>query len=758
MEGRLPRKLAAVFYADVAGYSRLTGQDEDATHRRLREYLDLISTTVEDHQGRVMHYAGDAVLAMFDAVVDALSCAARIQQDLKSRNDDLLEERKVRFRIGVNLGDVIEDRGDIYGDGVNIAARLESLAEPGGVCISESVRTAVGNKLPLAYKFSGEQSVKNIAQPVRTYQVDFGFDGVTQTSTTAPTIDGPTRRFSILAAVVVLLVLGAGVGMWWSMEAPGIDPVGTESASLYVSDKPSIAVLPFANMSADPEQEYFSDGITDDLITDLSKVSGLFIIARNSVFTYKGTNVKVQQIAKDLGVRYVLEGSVRRVGDSVRINAQLIDTTTGGHLWADRYDGLIADVFKLQDNVTSNIVAALRVKLTPYEQELTSDRGTDSTAAYDVFLRGWEHLLRKTPDDAAKAVDFFKQALDLDPNYARAYAALAQIYWDNSLDPTFNTLVGLNTGQDDTSFASDMIAWKYLQKAHGKPLSQVHTLNARMLQRQRRFRESMEEAKRAVAVGPNDPTAYDVLIETLIYAGGALEAINLVDESIHLDPSLPAEKLFLKGLAYYTIGRLETALSSIERARAHNPKQTRYAAVQAAALAELGRIEEAEAALKEYLGGLMAVTTLNWTMYYWPFQERDTAERMANSLTKAGLLASSDPYYFVAKKDRLTSKQIKSVISNRTTIGFDRSPTSGDYELEVSRDHDAQIIRQGFLTYFRDGTTRIENDVLCDPWWEFGDYCVAIYRNSNGTQDAQNEYIFFTIASTFTFSVFDSTN
>ena len=304
MEGRLPRKLAAILYADVAGYSRLTGQDEDATHRRLSEYLDLISATVENHQGRVMHYAGDAVLAMFDAVVDALSCAARIQRDLKSRNDDLLKERRVQFRIGVNLGDIIEDRGDIYGDGVNVAARLESLADPGGVCISESVRTAVGSTLPLEYSFLGEQSVKNIARPVRTYQVVFGFDGATQIGTTTPRIVGSTRRFSILAAIAVLFVAGAGVGIWRSMETPRKDPAPNEGVPHYVSEKPSIAVLPFANMSADPEQEYFSDGITDDLITDLSKVSGLFVIARNSVFTYKGKHTKLQQIATSSKAAY----------------------------------------------------------------------------------------------------------------------------------------------------------------------------------------------------------------------------------------------------------------------------------------------------------------------------------------------------------------------------------------------------------------------------------------------------------------------
>ena len=268
----------------------------------------------------------------------------------------------------------------------------------------------------------------------------------------------------------------------------------------------------------------------------------------------------------------------------------------------------------------------------------------------------------------------------------------------------------------------------------------------------------MQEARRAVALGPNDPTAYDTLIENLIYSGHAQEAIDLVDESIRLDPNLPAEKLFLKGFAYYTMGRLQAALSNIERARSHNPQQIRYAAIQAVAFSELDRVEEAEATLKEYLAGLLTYTTLNWTMFYWPFQEHESAERMANGLLKAGMRASPEPYYFVAEQDRLTDDQIRALVSNRTMVGVDRGAAGLEDELEVSRDQDAQITRQEFLTYFRDGTSRIENNLLCDPWWEFGDYCVVIYRNRNGTPDARNEYIFFTLASTFTFSVIDSTN
>jgi TolB-like protein len=737
----------------------LVQYDETLAHQRIQDSFRRFSETIEAYGGVTHEIRGDALVAEFDRASDAVCAGIAFQADNSQVNATLEDDVRPKVRIGISMGEVVIADKTVTGAGVVLAQRLEQLADPGGMCIQDAAYQSVPKRLPFEYESLGEQEVKGFEDPVRAYRVALK-SGMPIPS---PDLRSDTRETKpvwrrVAGAVVVLLIVVGGGFAWWQSWKPAFEPASVERMAFPLPDKPSIAVLPFTNISDDAQQEYFVDGMTDDLITDLSKLSGLFVIARNSVFSYKGQQTKVQQIAKDLGVRYILEGSVRRVGDNVRINAQLIDATTGGHLWAERYDGLIVDVFKLQDKVTSNIVAALKVVLTPQEQALVGDQDTSNIAAYDAFLRGWQHLLRKTPENAVKAIAFFKRALELDPNYSRAYAALAQAYWDNSLDREFNTLVGLDTGQDDTSFVADTIAWKYLQKVRGKSLSQIHALSARMLQRQRRFDQAMQEARRAIALGPNDPSAYDALIENLIYSGSAQEAINLVDESIRLDPNLPSEKLFLKGMAYYTMGRLQAALSSLERARTHNPQQTKYAAIQAVVLAELDRIEEAEAALKEYLAGLLTYTTLNWTMFYWPFQERESAERMADGLLKAGLRASPEPYYFVAEQDRLTGDQIISLVSNRTMVGVDRGPTGLEDELEVSRDQDAQIIRQEFLTYFRDGTTRIENNLLCDPWWEFGDYCVAIYRNNNGTSDARDEYIFFTLASTFTFSVFDSTN
>ena len=392
MEDRLPRKLAAILYADVAGYSRLTGEDEDATHRTLSEYLDLISSVISSHGGTVMHYAGDAVLAQFSAVVDAMAAAVEIQNELRSKNEELSDDRKVQFRIGVNSGDVIEDRGDIYGDGVNVAARLEALADPGGICISDAVRTAVGKKLDFIYEDMGEQEVKNIEEPVRTYKI-----------------------------------------VMESKEKPDI--ASAELPALELSEEPSIAVLPFTNMSGDPEQEFFSDGITEDIITALSRISGLLVIARNSTMVYKGKAVDVKQVGREQGVRYVLEGSVRKAGNRIRVTAQLIDATTGHHLWADRYDRELDDVFKVQDEITGKIIVEMRVQIAEGEQVRLWAGGTDSVQAWEYVARGSVIFLRETREGDLEARRLAEAALNIDPDYINAtvllgYTHLCDAFWN----------------------------------------------------------------------------------------------------------------------------------------------------------------------------------------------------------------------------------------------------------------------------------------------------------------------------------------
>ena len=411
-EGVLNRKLAAIFYADVAGYSRLTGADEEGTHKTLTAYLDAISTLIEGHGGRVLHYAGDAVLAEFASIIIALRCAVEVQRGLAVRNASLADDRKVQFRIGVNLGDVIVDRDELYGDGVNVAARLESLAEPGGICISRKVLDEVRNKLDLAFEDMGEQRVKNIAEPVRTYRVRMDSDSVAGAPVAKVSGSIPWRRaappaiFMVLAVTVVLV--------WFKPWAPPVEIAVEKNMAFPLPDKPSIAVLPFDNLSGDPAQAYFADGITEDIITTLSRISDLFVIARNSTFVYKGKPVKVQRVAEELGVRYVLEGSVQRDEGKVRVTAQLIDALSGNHLWAERYDRKIDDLFALQDEITEHIVTALQIKLTAGEQMRVHRKHTRSLEAWNLLGAGVEHFYRRNKTDNARARQLFEQSVEVD--------------------------------------------------------------------------------------------------------------------------------------------------------------------------------------------------------------------------------------------------------------------------------------------------------------------------------------------------------
>ena len=367
------RKLTAILSADVKGYSRLLGEDELGTIRTLNAHKEVMANLIQQHRGRVVDAPGDNLLAEFGSVVDAVHCAVEIQKELKIKNSELQENRRMEFRIGVNLGDVVEEKDKIFGDGVNIAARLESLAEAGGVCISGTVFDQVRNKLDLGYEYLGEQTVKNIALPVRVYKVLMEPEAAGKV--VGEKEPRPTKWGWKTVAVVAVMVLVA-VGLIWNfyLRRPQIEHARVDKMVLPLPDRPSIAVLPFVNISGDPEQAYFADGMTEDLITDLSKVAGLFVIARNSTFVYRGKTTDIREVAKTLGVRYVLEGSVRRRGAEVRVNAQLIDATTGGHVWADRYDGDLKNIFAFQDKVTRNVVAALAVEFTKDYRERVARR------------------------------------------------------------------------------------------------------------------------------------------------------------------------------------------------------------------------------------------------------------------------------------------------------------------------------------------------------------------------------------------------
>jgi len=587
MKERLPRKLAAILYADVAGYSRLTGEDEDATHRTLSAYLDRISSVIESHRGQVMHYAGDAVLAKFDAVVDAMSAAVAIQSELKTRNESLPGERKVEFRIGLNSGDVIEDRGDIYGDGVNVAARLEALAEPGSICISESVRTALGKKLDLDYEDMGEQEVKNIAEPVRAYKVAMSAD----------------ERPEVTELV-----------------KPALEP----------PDKPSIAVLPFANMSNDPEQEYFADGIAEDIITALSQQKHWFVVARNSSFAYKGRNVDIREVAEELGVRYVLEGSVRRGGNRLRITGQLIEAETGTHLWADRFDGELDDVFALQDKITESVVGAIEPSLRRAEIERSKRKPPENMGAYDLYLRALPHIYAMRPDDNEQALNLLHEAIELDPNYAPALAYLAWGY-EQRLVRDWGAY-----GEDDSG-----IAVALARRAIAADRDDAHVMAAAgfvLVMVARDYEQGLQATERARELNPNMAFVSMLVGVSYLFGGDPEEALVCFEEAIRVSPSDPGAYFFytVAALAHLFCGRSAEAYDLAKKsARMYADWDTTYW-VLIPALVQLGRTEEARSAVSKFLE-LSPNSTVSRLRELLPIRNPDSLNIILDGMISAGL-------------------------------------------------------------------------------------------------------------------------
>jgi len=631
------RKLVALLSADVKEYSRLMSQDERGTIRALTAYKEAMSSLIEEYKGRVVDAPGDNLLAEFGSVVDAVNCAVEIQRELAERNAELPYNRRMEFRIGINLGDIVVEEKKIYGDGVNIAARVESLAEAGGICISGTAYDHVETKLGLEYEYLGEQEVKNIPKPVRVYRVLSYPGAAAQRVVRAKKALGKTWR-NIVVAIVAVLVVGVAVAVWhFYFRPPPMEPASVEKMAFPLPDKPSIAVLPFTNISEDPKQEYFADGMTEDLITDLSKISGLFVIARNSAFTYKGKPVKVDQISRELGVRYVLEGSVQKADDRVRINAQLIDATTGGHLWAERYDGKLVDIFALQDKVTQKIVAALAVKLTAGEQELVARKDTGTIEAYDAFLQGWQHYRRITRDDLAKAVTYLKKAIELDPNYGRAHAALAGAYW-------LSYRRGWSWKMDwpyEVKSRVPLLAHEHLEKALKSPTSLAHQVASWMLVHEPLHDEAIAEAERAIALNPNDVDNLFAMARALIFGGRAEEGADYVKKALRLDPHYPTEYLSFLGLAQFCMGQLEEAAITLERARKRNPELEAYPLV--VTYAHLGREEEATDILAQYLEEVWQGRKILWghhvgeVLTFYPFKNETHTHRFAEGLYKAGL-------------------------------------------------------------------------------------------------------------------------
>jgi TolB-like protein len=514
-----------------------------------------------------------------------------------------------------------------------------------------------------------------------------------------------------------------------------------EKPPLSLPDKPSVAVLPFTNMSRDPEQAYFADGMTDDLITDLSKISGLFVIARNSTFAYKEKSPDVRQVARELGVKYVLEGSVRRVGDQVRVNAQLIDATTGGHIWAERYDSSLTDIFTLQDRMTRKIVSALAVELTPEEEAQTATRETDNIAAYDAFLQGWAHYNRQTGEEFAKAIEFFERAIDLDPHYATASAALALTYWMGTEFGGLSKILGVSWRE------LRQRSRKYIDLAMKNPTAISYMVASPAALKQRRYEDAIEYAERAVQLDPNNAEAHRALSYALFYVNRAEEAIESANRAMRLDPGNRAIPLQYIGRAHFALRHYEQAVEFIERARDVNPKVTPHSAMLAAALAQLGRDEEARPALEKYNATWGYTPSVREVMYFWPFKDSDVARRFAEGLVKVGLPPPASGYYVLSDQEQLKADEIRALVFGRTVTGFD--PWSGE-QWWIKRDADGQSTWRGTAEKSWSGpsvdadrgASRIAGNLLCERW-EVQDFqiCLPLFRNPEGTKEGKDEYV-----------------
>jgi len=580
----MERRLAAILAADVVGYSRLMGADEAGTLSRLKALRrDLVQPKIAAHKGRVVKLMGDGLLAEFLSAVEAVKCAAAIQQAMAEREADHSDETRVRLRIGINLGDIIVEGTDIYGDGVNVAARLEGLAEPGGICLSGPAFDAVDGKLDLPFEDIGPRQVKNIAKPVRVYRLSV-----------ASRHDAPVPRLG---------------------EPPRLP------------DKPSIAVLPFTNMSGDPEQEYFSDGVTEDIITALSKLSKLFVVARNSTFTYKGRAIDIRQVGREQGVRYVLEGSVQRGGKSLRITAQLIDATTGHHVWAQRYDRAMRDLFELQDEITREVTSALQVELTEGEQARLWASGTQNLEAWEAAIQVPELLHSHRRADVLPARRLVERALRLDPNYASAWAMLGWSHWNEA----FN-------GWTETPDAALQAAVEAMERARAIDGSNPDTLAllAFLHLSLRKYDEARRLIEQAMALGPNNSFAPAVAANVEMFCNRPHAMVPLLKRAMRLCPIFPAWYLGDLAYAYLLMERCREAIATAREAIKIDPDYIYSYHVLAIAHAERDEIEEARAAAENILR-IEPKSALGAYDRSQPFQDEGLRQRMIDGLRKAGL-------------------------------------------------------------------------------------------------------------------------
>jgi adenylate cyclase len=626
---KIKRKLTAILSADVKGYSRLMGEDEELTLRTLNAYKEVMGSLIQQYRGRVVSSARDSVLAEFTSVVDAVQCGVEIQQVLRARNALMPETRRMEFRIGINLGDVIEEGDSIYGDGVNIAARLEGLADAGGICISESAYQQIENKLPLKFQYVGQHQVKNIAKPVRVYKAQIEPEAALSKLVEEKKPVGKQLSKAALAIVAVVVIAGAVILYQFVLRPshPRTEVASKEKMAFPLPDEPSIAVLPFVNMSKDPEQEFLCDGMTEDIITALSKVPGLFVIARNSTFTFKGKPVEVKQVSEKLGVRYVLEGSLQRSGDRVRVTAQLIDALTGNHLWAESYDRDLKDIFALQDEITTKILAGVQVKVTGQEISSKHFKGKQGLDCYLKLCEAQAYYTRWNIPDNNLARRLIEEAIAMCPENPVSYFYLGWVY-----DHDYR--LGNTKSPRETLEKAIELAQKAL--AMDDSMSGAHALLCTLYGLKREYDKAIAEGERAVALSPGGTTALVNYAGCLNLVGRPEEAIPLFQKAIRLNPVGPSFLYRDFGTALKGAGRLDEAVSAYKKAIQLAPDNTTAHIGLVVTYITMGREKEAHAEAAEVLR-INPKFSVDYVAKTLAFKDQSVNDRVVAALRKAGL-------------------------------------------------------------------------------------------------------------------------
>jgi adenylate cyclase len=640
----MERKLSAIVSVDLVGYSRLTDLDERGTHVRVRALLDALNELITKHGGKTIKNTGDGALVTFDSVVHAVECAVEAQTELVQQLEETPDALKLKLRIGVNLGDIMLDDGDVYGQGVNLAVRLQEIAKAGSVYVSRAVVDYAQGKAAVRFNPVAKMSLKNIIEPVEIFEAVPGAPGSVLRPVAAK--KRPTKQLATAGAFVLALVLAAA--SYWVPKATNSQVASLAAIAPSPPHEDSIAVLPFVNLGGetDSNSELIVEGVFDDLITDLSKLGELTVLAANAVNAYRGQNVAPLQVASELDVRYVLEGSIRRVAEDLRINVRLVDSREGRNVWAQSYSGPITDVFDFQDNMVENVVSSLAVKVSEIERNRILTRETRSIPAYEAFRRGQAAFLLKTPEGLPAALEEFRKAIALDPNYGQAYAGIGQVYW--------NAWVwGWESYVNETIDTAPGLANEYLQKALQWPSATAYQLASDMALYARKFDDSLEFARLAVEFAPSDPSSHIVMAESLIYSGRPAEAVPWVEAANRLERDAakepPPYNIWVLGIAFFGQGQYAEAISLFNNALKANPEDFApavplaaahwYLAQGADAATAAEHRAKAEAALRIYYEG-WPEANIEEVIVYWPFRDKADEERLVVPLRAMGMPAA----------------------------------------------------------------------------------------------------------------------